>query len=121
MHRFYKCYGAYFYHEKSKLITDLCEELQKSKKTYKKQPLYFHEKFELDNHKTCEVWEFEIIIKDKFEIRKAVLTYWDADFKPHQVCFCVDDGCVDWYGNPNNVFENITEFRAFLKREIERQ
>lgn len=120
MDRFYKCAGGtYFYHEKSKLITDLCEALQKAKKEYKKQPLYFHKVFELDNHNTCEVWDFEIVITKQFKIYHCVLQYWDDNFNRHTVKYCVND--YDKHYDTVVVFENITEFRNFLKREIEKE
>ena len=114
MHRYYAHIGnTYRYRNKKNLISDLCEELQKAKKDFliqKGNSLWFNKNFELVDNKTphLETWYFTIIISDKFEVLKCELHTFDKAHNLQKIKYCTN----------NDIFNNITEFREFLNREI---
>lgn len=120
MNRYYTHIGkTYRYRKKEDLISDLCEELQKTKKEYMSKttnPYFFNRSFELvDNERPhLEWWDFQISITDKFEVLNCILKTC-IDYKLIEVKYCCNPDCN---GKIDNVFHNITEFRSFLNREI---
>lgn len=123
MHRYYaKTSGAtYCYKDKKALITDLCEELQKGRKEYiahKKlygswNTYWLNKKFELwtDHY---EWWHFQIHINEVFTVKECVARIGSPNGVA-TIKYCCNPNC---YGEFDNVFRNITEFREFLTREV---
>lgn len=122
MHRYYAHIGkTYRYHNKKDLISDLCEALQSSKKEYMSgihAPLLFNRNFELldNNRPHLELWKFQIVITDHFEVKKCILEKCNDSGTLMAVQYCYSDGT-----HFHDTFRNITEFREFLNREIDKE
>lgn len=122
MHRYYANIGkTYRYRNKKDLISDLCEDLQSKKKEYMSgmhNPLLFNKNFELvDNDRPhIELWQFQIVITDHFEVKECIFEKCNDGRTLMAVQYYYSDGV-----HYNDTFRNITEFRAFLNREIDKE
>ena len=116
--------ATYCYNNKKALIMDLCEELQKGRKEYLEHKkkygswnrYWFNKKFELwvDHY---EWWHFQIYIDDVFTVKECEAHIGTPNGVVH-LKYCCNPNC---HGELDNVFRNITEFRAFLTREINKK
>ncbi len=127
MNRYHHKSGAtYCYRDKKALITDLCEEMQRVRKEYlehKKErgtwnTYWLHKKFELLVGKHLEWWDFQIDINDVFTVRECVADIGTPNGVIHGIKYCCNPNS---HGELDNVFRNITEFRAFITREINKE
>lgn len=109
--------GALYYtgkDAKKNFITDICKELQEIKKSITQKPIRWQEHFHIEpSFFVQEFWEFEIMIyADKFVVEDCFLTF----LRTNKHCrFCCNQNS---YGELDNVFHNITEFKTFLQREV---
>jgi hypothetical protein len=112
--------GALYYtgkDAKKNFIADICEELQTIKKNITQKPQSWKEHFHIEpSFFVQEFWEFEITIySDKFVVEDCFLTF----LRTNKHCrFCCNPNS---HGELDNVFRNITEFRAFITREINKE
>lgn len=127
MNRYHHKNGAtYCYRDKKALITDLCEIMQECRKDYlaKKKECGFaneywlNKKFELLVGKHLEWWHFSIYIGDVFTVEKCVADIGIGNGVIHGIKYCCNQNS---HGELDNVFRNITEFREFITREINKE
>ena len=126
MNRYHhKNHATYCYRDKNALITDLCEEMQRVRKEYlehKKErghwnTYWLNKKLELFVDKHFEWWHFQIYINDVFTVKECVARIGSSNGVA-TVKYCCNQNS---HGEFDNVFRNITEFRAFITREINKQ
>ena len=112
--------GMFIYHSKDHLISDICQELQSTKKSLGScRATLLHQTMVLKHPYLAfpnEKWTFDIIVRDnEFVICKCLLTDLNRNttiaYFGEELKFSRND---DTY----NKCRNITEFRTFLKFEV---
>lgn len=123
----HKSGATYCYRDKKSLITDLCEEMQECRKEYleyKKQrgawnTYWFNRKVELLVGKHLEWWHFQIDINEVFTVTECIADIGMPNGEViHGIKYCCNPNS---HGELDNVFRNITEFREFITREINKE
>ena len=115
------------FQDKKSFISCICKELQTAKKNYieyeKKNkykgyfgtnPFFYNKEFQIMANKEhkFERWYFEIYISNIFDVQ-----YCEAQINNRKVRFCNN---ISSRGEKDNDFKNITEFKEFLRREVQK-
>lgn len=111
-------------HNKKEFIKTVCRDLQDKKRRYNEyakrckyktgyfsvSPFSYNNTFDVVENNTIERWTINAWITNCFEIRFCEMVKYSKRY-----LFCNN---VDCNHKTDNIFENITEFRKFLEREV---